>query len=86
MRDLRCETCRFWDRLNGPGWTVAEYEESFRHPAGKCCRMPPTGIYVQGYGDEAVWPPTWSDDWCGEWQAVAPPLQSASPGTTSEST
>lgn len=68
-RTESCETCRFWKR-----WRSGR---SF----GSCGRYPPKIMTVDRdtyYESEdptlyANQPPTNFDDWCGEYQPVAPP-------------
>lgn len=65
---MQCETCVFWKRKND----ISE--------AGRCRRYAPKPInwFVPDSGEEddaeptpeAVWPVTWNDDWCGEWQSM----------------
>lgn len=64
---MQCETCKFWQ-------TKKEL------PVGRCRRYAPKpiGWIVPDKGEEhdgeptskAMWPLTWKDDWCGEWQSM----------------
>lgn len=49
LRATRCETCRWWDRVEGWG--------SF----ARCRASPP----AMGGSDVGVWPLTDRDSWCG---------------------
>lgn len=54
-----CTTCRYW-RNERPG------------PTGLCVRYAPSPVnrnYTGAAMNDAQWPITWSDNWCGEWEA-----------------
>lgn len=61
-----CETCRFWGQ---------------RHPdRGDCQRHAPVASprpRMDGLGVtvDTVWPQTWSNQWCGDYEARQPPRE-----------
>ena len=62
MIQTLCTTCRFW-RHEQPG------------PTGLCVRYAPAPVNRNHYGaplHDAMWPITWSENWCGEWEAKQP--------------
>ena len=65
MDDLRCATCRFWDRDDGADLTS---DDGF----ACCCRYAPRALTFVGERDGAqectatAWPTTYFADWCGE--------------------
>lgn len=79
----RCERCRFWDRLrdgNERGRGVFDdgnYTVS-GEDTGRCRRRAPStsrtdlplGTDNADAAQAAYWPVTWSEDWCGDYEAA----------------
>jgi hypothetical protein len=60
----RCDSCRYWDLV-----------DTDPSPDGECHRHAPTVMLCQLTGESprdagyhCVWPLTWADEWCGEWE------------------
>ncbi len=81
MSDANCETCQWWQQLdpNGEGaatdggYTVSDFG------TGLCRRMPPwlklrpdPATDSADAAAAAIWPVTWDEDWCGEYQPRDP--------------
>lgn len=58
MEEAACGECRFWERLGGE--------------LGECHRRAPAPLLEQpdpqGETLAVLWPTTYSDQWCGEWE------------------
>ncbi len=55
-----CGRCRYWHR-----------PDKKKGEIGQCRRHPPQ-VVAEDLGDiETEWPETYSDDWCGDFEATA---------------
>ena len=52
---MRCDECRFWDKIS----TLPD--------SGFCRRRSPR---ITGGMNQTLWPTTYNDDWCGKFQVM----------------
>jgi hypothetical protein len=68
LSGVRCENCVYWQPMEGVPTKIGQPK------AGQCKRNPPMPMVTQGADAlgrpamqlQAVFPPTYSTEWCGE--------------------
>lgn len=69
MKNIKCETCKFWEYFDSASEDESGYEDD---GVGTCKKSPPVFIGVQP-GSRAYTPRNWeqpitlSSDGCGDW-------------------